>query len=203
MTYAATSPISSSERRPPNAGMAFLPFVTWVTTDDSLRPPAKYLSSASLRRVFSAAMTLLPPAWHAAQLPANSVSPDSMSPAKAAKGARSAPAASVAAATSLWASSLTDAACCAWGAKATAGAARSAMESFMAICACAGRSGQLPLRGQNYGKRRRAVRTRRTDFGGHFGPRAARGRPRRLNRCSAAARRRPGRRFRPLKEAAL
>ena len=64
MTYAATSPISSSERRPPNAGMAFLPFVTWVTTDDSLRPPAKYLSSASLRRVFSAAMTLLPPAWH-------------------------------------------------------------------------------------------------------------------------------------------
>ena len=74
------------------------------------------LSSASLRSVFSAAMTLLPPAWHAAQLPANSVSPDSMSPAKAAKGARSAPAASVAAATSLWASSLTDAACCAWGA---------------------------------------------------------------------------------------
>ena len=74
---------------------------------------------------------------HAAQLPAKSVSPDSMSPAKAAKGARSAPAASVAAATSLWASSLTDAACCAWGAKATAGAARSAMESFIFMCLCA------------------------------------------------------------------
>ena len=29
------------ERRPPNAGMAFLPFVTCVTTDDSLRPPVR------------------------------------------------------------------------------------------------------------------------------------------------------------------
>ena len=84
--------------------MAFLPFVTWVTTDDSLRPPARYESSASLRSVFSAAMTLLPPAWQAAQLPAKIVAPDSMSPAKAAKGARSAAAPSVAAATSLRAS---------------------------------------------------------------------------------------------------
>ena len=33
-----------------------------------------------MRSVFSAAMTLLPPAWHAAQLPAKMVAPDSMSP---------------------------------------------------------------------------------------------------------------------------
>ena len=44
--------------------MAFLPDVTWVTTDDSLRPPAKYLSSASLRRVFSAGDDVVAPAWH-------------------------------------------------------------------------------------------------------------------------------------------
>merc|ERR1719305_1006996 len=35
MTNAATFWMSSSERRPPNAGIAFLPFVTCVTTDDS------------------------------------------------------------------------------------------------------------------------------------------------------------------------
>lgn len=47
-----------------------MPLVTWVMTELSLRPPARYWSRASFRSVFSARMTLLPPAWHAAQLPA-------------------------------------------------------------------------------------------------------------------------------------
>jgi hypothetical protein len=33
--------MSSSERRPPKAGMAFLPLVTWVTTAFSLKPPVR------------------------------------------------------------------------------------------------------------------------------------------------------------------
>lgn len=40
----------------------------------SLYPPSRYCSRASFRRVFSFWITLLPPAWHAAQLPANTYS---------------------------------------------------------------------------------------------------------------------------------
>lgn len=62
ITYVATLAISSSERRPPKAGMAFFPLVTCVTTDDSLRPPARYWSRASFSRVFSGMITFCPPA---------------------------------------------------------------------------------------------------------------------------------------------
>ena len=55
--------------------MAFLPLVTWVTMDASEKPPERYEVKASLRRVFSFWMTLLPPAWQAAQLPAKTLAP--------------------------------------------------------------------------------------------------------------------------------
>lgn len=42
-----TLAMSSSERRPPKAGMAFLPLVTCFTTDASLTPPSRYSVSAS------------------------------------------------------------------------------------------------------------------------------------------------------------
>ena len=54
---------------PPKAGMAFLPLVTCLTTDASLKPPSKYSSSADFSSVFSGMITFWPPAWHAAQLP--------------------------------------------------------------------------------------------------------------------------------------
>merc|ERR550514_1193877 len=75
MTYAATLAMSSSERRPPNAGMAFLPLVTCFMTAFSLKPPSRYSSSAAFSRVFSGMITFWPPAWHAAQLPEKTASP--------------------------------------------------------------------------------------------------------------------------------
>lgn len=42
ITYVATLAISSSDKRPPKAGMAFFPFLTCVMTAFSLRPPARY-----------------------------------------------------------------------------------------------------------------------------------------------------------------
>merc|ERR550514_1376152 len=83
MTYAATLAMSSSERRPPNAGMAFLPLVTCFITAFSLKPPSRYSSSAAFSRVFSGMMTFWPPAWHAAQLPENTDSPAAAAPAAA------------------------------------------------------------------------------------------------------------------------
>lgn len=41
MTKAATLAMSSSERRPPKAGMAPLPLVTWVITAFSEKPPVR------------------------------------------------------------------------------------------------------------------------------------------------------------------
>lgn len=75
--------ISSSERRPPNAGIAFFPLVTWYTTDFSFLPPARYCSRASFSRVFSGIMTFCPLAWQAAQLALKTISPAATSPAKA------------------------------------------------------------------------------------------------------------------------
>ena len=83
ITYEATLAISSSERRPPKAGMAFFPLVTCVMTAFSLRPPARYCSKAAFSRVFSGMMTFCPPAWHAAQLALKTCSPAPTSPAKA------------------------------------------------------------------------------------------------------------------------
>ena len=40
MTKAATLAMSSSGRRPPKAGIAFFPFVTWRMTAFSLKPPS-------------------------------------------------------------------------------------------------------------------------------------------------------------------
>ena len=46
MTYDATFAMSSSERRPPKAGMAPLPLVTCFITAFSLKPPSRYSSRA-------------------------------------------------------------------------------------------------------------------------------------------------------------
>merc|ERR1719199_1055917 len=99
MTYAATLAMSSSERRPPNAGLAFLPLVTCFITAFSLKPPSRYSSSAAFSRVFSGMMTFWPPAWHAAQLPENTDSPAAASPAKAGMATSESAAAAPAAAT--------------------------------------------------------------------------------------------------------
>merc|ERR1719323_480430 len=45
--------------------------------------PVRYCSSASLRSFFSGTTLLLPPAWHAAQLPRKTLSPFSRSAASA------------------------------------------------------------------------------------------------------------------------
>lgn len=47
-------------------GQADKGVLTWYTMDSTFRPPSRYCEMASLRRVFSAWMMLLPPAWHAA-----------------------------------------------------------------------------------------------------------------------------------------
>ena len=46
ITYVATLAMSESDRRPPKAGMAFLPLVTCLTTEASLKPPSRYVSRA-------------------------------------------------------------------------------------------------------------------------------------------------------------
>ena len=83
MTKEATLAMSSSERRPPKEGMAPFPLVTWVRTEASERPPARYWSRASFSRVFSGMITFCPPAWQAAQLASKILSPAVTSPAKA------------------------------------------------------------------------------------------------------------------------
>mmetsp|Transcript_37545 Transcript_37545/g.62162 ORF Transcript_37545/g.62162 Transcript_37545/m.62162 type:complete len:219 (+) Transcript_37545:194-850(+) len=96
MTKAATFSMSSSDKRPPKAGIAFLPLVTCFTTAAGLKPPSRYSSRASFSRDLSGMMTFWPPAWQAAQLPEKTAPPALTSAAKAGI----APAASTPAATS-------------------------------------------------------------------------------------------------------
>lgn len=93
ITKAAALAMSSSERRPPKAGMAFFPLVTCVMMDFSESPPARYWLRASFSKVFSGMMTFCPPAWQAAQLALKTCSPASTSAAKTGEVATTAAAA--------------------------------------------------------------------------------------------------------------
>merc|ERR1719263_407369 len=97
-TNSATLAMSSSESRPPNAGIAFLPLVTCVMTAFVLKPPSRYSSNADCSSVFSGMITFWPPAWQAAQLPEKICSPAAASAPKAGAAA-SRPAATDAVAT--------------------------------------------------------------------------------------------------------
>merc|ERR1719336_2091748 len=60
-----------------------LPLVTCVMIAATLYPPVRYFSIASFLIFFSGTTLLLPPAWHAAQLPVKTLSPFSRSAASA------------------------------------------------------------------------------------------------------------------------